>query len=177
MHENKFIELAKVDYSWEPSWDEAHSMREGYFQLYNGLEPWHEKEKRLCRIEGYNRTLSGRRRRLPLINSGDKWKRAEAERQAVNIRVQSFIGDYKSMCLVQIQDALDPRHAKIVGEHHDSVLGIVRAGYEDEALPTVRRIMKSPKLMETFHIELDIPMESEIQVGSYGKGIVYNDPV
>jgi DNA polymerase-1 len=176
MRENKFVEICKTDYGFEPSWDEAHSMREGYFQLYNGLEPWHEREKRLCRVDGYNRTLTGRRRRLPLINSGDKWKRAEAERQAVNIRVQSFIGDYKSMCLVEIQDALDPRHAKIIGEHHDAVLGIVRDGYQDETLPTVRRIMKSPKLMETFHIELDIPMESEIQVGAYGKGTVYNDP-
>lgn len=176
MHENKFIELAKTDYEWEPSWDEAHSMRQGYFQLYNGLEPWHEREKRLCRIDGFNRTLSGRRRRLPLINSSDKWKRAEAERQAVNIRVQSFIGDYKSMCLVEIHDELDPKHAKIVGEHHDAVLGIVREGYRDEALPVVRRIMKSPKLMETFRIELDIPMESEIQIGPYGKGTVYKDP-
>lgn len=176
MYENKFIELAKTDYGFEPSWDEAHSMRQGYFQLYTGLLPWHDKEKALCRVNGFARTLSGRLRRLPAINSRDKFLRGEAERQAVNIRVQSFIGDYKSMALVEIHDTIDPKDAKIVGEHHDSVLGIVRDGAEAAVLPVVRRIMKSPKLLETFRIKLDIPMESEIQVGPYGKGTVYVDP-
>lgn len=176
MRENKFIELAKTDYGWEPSYDDAHAMREGYFELYQGLEPWHEKERKLCRLDGQNRTLSGRIRRLPAINSPDKYLRAEAERQAVNIRVQSFIGDYKTMALIEIQENLDPENAKIVGEHHDAILGIVRNGQEDGVLPGVRAVMRHPKLLETFRIKLDIPMESEIQIGPWGKGRVYNDP-
>lgn len=176
MGENKFIELAKTDYYWEPSFDEAHSMREGYFELYSGLPAWHEKEKKLCRLEGQNRTLTGRIRRLPAILSPDKYLRGEAERQAVNIRVQSFIGDYKTMALVEIHEQLDPNQARICGEHHDAIMGIVRNGCRDEVLPGVRAAMKSPKLLETFQVKLDIPMDSEIQVGPWGRGKTYYDP-
>jgi len=177
MFEDKFIELAKTDYEWEPSWDEAHSMREGFFELYSGLPKWHDKEKKIVRNNGFARILSGRRRRLPAIYSKEKWIRAEAERQAVNIRVQGFIGDYKSMALVEADDRLNPHEAKLVGEHHDALLGIVRKDCHDVVLPVVRQIMKAPALLRAFNIKLDIPMNSDIEIGRWGAGIRYTDPI
>lgn len=176
MYEDKFIELAKTDYQWEPSWDEAHSMRAGFFELYSGLPKWHDKEKKIVRNNGYARILSGRRRRLPAIYSKEKWIRAEAERQAVNIRVQGFIGDYKSMALVEADERLNPQEARLVGEHHDALLGIVRKDSHDRVLPVVRQIMKRPKLLRAFNIELDIPMNSDIEIGKWGAGTKYKDP-
>jgi DNA polymerase I-like protein with 3'-5' exonuclease and polymerase domains len=176
MFEDKFIELAKTDYEWEPSWDEAHSMRQGFFDLYSGLPKWHDKEKKIVRNNGFARILSGRRRRLPAIYSKEKWIRAEAERQAVNIRVQGFIGDYKSMALVEADDRLNPHEAKLVGEHHDALLGIVRKDCHDVVLPVVRQIMKAPALLRAFNIKLDIPMNSDIELGRWGAGVKYQDP-
>ena len=52
-----------------------------------------EEVKHLCRKHGYIETLSGRRRYLPEIRSGDEKKRAAACRQAVNSTVQGSAAD------------------------------------------------------------------------------------
>lgn len=169
MFEKKFIETAKTKYGWEPTWDEAHSNREAYFQLYNELPAWHRKQKMLCKINGFVRTLSGRRRRLPGIYAKNFKQRGEAERQAVNSPVQGFIGDYKAMCLVEIHETVDRSKFRLVGEHHDALLGIVKDGCEGDVLPQILSIIRKPKLLETFKIELDVPMDGEIEIGPWGQ--------
>src|SRR5690606_7584210 len=130
MFEKKFIITAKTKYGWEPTRDEAHSNREAYFQHYSSIPKWHEKQKKLCAINGSVQMWSGRRRRLPGIESSKKSLRMEAERQSINSPVQGFIGDYKAMCLVEIENTIPRSKLRIVGEHHDAILMIVREGHE-----------------------------------------------
>jgi hypothetical protein len=61
----------------------------------------------------------------------------------------------------------------LVGEHHDAILGIVRTEYKSEVLPQVLRIIREPKLMKTFKIDLGLPMEGELEVGPWGKGVKF----
>jgi DNA polymerase-1 len=173
MHENKFIEQAKKDYNWEPTISEAKSSRNAYFQLYPRLEEWHRKTKQLARVNGYVRGLTGRLRRLPGIQSKDKMVRSEAERQAVNSGVQGFIGDYKVMILVEIHKTFSRKKVRLVGEHHDAVLTLVKNEYLDECVPLMLDIAKRPKLMDTFKIQLSVPMEGEAELGPWGKGEKY----
>lgn len=173
MFEKKFIQTAKTKYGWEPTWDEAHQNREAYFQLYSQVPKWHDKQKKLVRLNGFVRMLSGRRRRLPDIYSSSKGVRMEAERQAINSPVQGFIGDYKAMCLVEIHEDIDRSKLRVVGEHHDAILMIVREGSEDQVLPKVLKIIRKPKLLRTFGIRLDVPMDGEIEVGPWGAGKTY----
>lgn len=98
----------------------------------------------------------------------------EAERQAINSPVQGFIGDYKAMCLVEIHEDIDRSKLRVVGEHHDAILMIVREGSEDEVLPKVLKIIRKPKLLRTFGIRLDVPMDGEIEVGPWGAGKTYS---
>ena len=170
MYEKKFMQTAKLKYGWEATYDEAHQAREAYFSLYSGLRGWHTKQKRLARLNGHVRNLPGRLRRLPGITAKDRLVRAEAERQAVNAPIQGFIGDYKAMVLVEIHEDVDHRKFKLVGEHHDAVLGMVREGYEEQVLPQVLSIIRKPKLLKTFKVRLGIPMEGDIEVGPWGAG-------
>lgn len=170
MFEKKFIQTAKTKYGWEPTWDEAHSNREAYFHLYHGIPAWHSKQKKLCAINGYVRMLSGRRRRLPGIESNKKSLRMEAERQAINSPVQGFIGDYKAMCLVEIEETIPKNQLRVVGEHHDAILMIVKTEHKAKALPRVLQIIRSPALLEDFKVELDVPMDGEVEVGPWGAG-------
>ena len=174
MYEKKFIETAKLKYQFEPTFEEAHEMREGYFRLYRGLPTWHDRQKRFVKLDGQVKSLSGRIRHLPTIYSSDKMVRMEAERQAINSPIQGFIGDYKVMALIEIHEKLDPKKLMIVGEHHDAILMIAKENCLEETLPVVHRIMKSPSLLKTFKVDLPIPMDSEIEVGAWGAGKVWS---
>lgn len=177
MYENTFIEKAKVDYDWMCTWKQAHSYRTGFFELRPGLEPWHNRCKRIARIDGFVTNMFGRVRRLPAIQSSDKLARMEAERQAVNSPVQGTIGDWKAAAMVEIHETVDQGQFRLAGEHHDALLGLVRRGCEDDVLPKVRKIMERPKLLKTFKIRMQVPMVVDVNVGAWGKGKVYRDPV
>lgn len=177
MYENKFIQQAKTKYDWDCTFEEARDFRTAYFELYRGIPPWHEKQKALVRADGSVRNLFGRLRRLPGIYSSDKELRMECERQAINSPVQGTIGDWKAAALIEIEATIPTNQLRIVGEHHDALLMIFRPEFRDEVLPRVRAIMKHPKLLDTFHIKPAIPMESEIEIGNWGAGKAYVDPV
>jgi DNA polymerase-1 len=176
MYENTFIEKAKVDYDWMCTWKQAHAYRQGFFEQRRGLEPWHERCKKLARIDGQVTDMFGRIRRLPAIQSSDKLAKMEAERQAINAPVQGTIGDWKAAAMVEIHETIDSAKYRLCGEHHDALLGLVRRGYEDEVLPKVRRIMERPRLLKTFRIRMKVPMVVDVNVGPWGKGAAYHDP-
>jgi len=173
MYENTFITQTKKDYNWEPTKAEAKQARRGYFTLYAQLEGWHKRVKKIARLDGFVRCLTGRVRRLPGIKAKDRIVRAEAERQAVNSPVQGFIGDYKAMILIEMHQTFDRSQLRLVGEHHDAVLSIVKKGCEDEVVPKVLEIIKRPKLMQTFKINLSVPMKGDAELGPWGKGRKY----
>jgi DNA polymerase-1 len=173
MQYKKFIEQSEKDYGWSPSVTEAKSSRAAYFLLYASLEAWHRKVKKLARLNGHVRCLTGRLRRLPGIRAKDRMIRSEAERQAVNSGVQAMIGDYKVMCLIEIHQTFPRSKLRLVGEHHDSVLQIVKNEHLDEVVPKMLKIAERPKLMDTFKITLDVPMEGEAELGRWGAGEKY----
>ncbi len=170
MYEKKFIENAKLKYDWDCTWEEAHDFRTAYFELYQGIPRWHDRQKSLVKIDGYVTNLFGRMRRLPGIHASDKMARMEAERQAINSPVQGTIGDWKAAAMVEIDETIDVDKLQIVGEHHDALLMIVRNGCERQVLPKVRGIMRHPTLLDTFKIKMRVPMDSEIEIGPWGAG-------
>ena len=176
MYEKKFIETCKLKYGYEPTFDEAAAFKRAYFELYPGIPRWHERQKKLVRIDGYVTNMFGRVRRLPGVFSTDKMLRMEAERQAINSPVQGTIGDWKAAALIEIDETIPHDKLRIVGEHHDALLMIVKEGCEDETLPRVRAILRSPSLLKTFKIEMVVPMDSEIEIGPWGAGKKYEDP-
>lgn len=177
MYENKFIETTKINYGFEPTWDEAHLFRGTYFRVYSGVEPWHNRQKALCRLDGQVRNFAGRIRRLPGIHSSDRDAKGEAERQSINAPVQGFIGDWKAAALVEIHETMPRDRIRLVGEHHDALLGIVRKD-SLHLLGEVRRIMKDPSIIRNdLGVKLTVPMESEIEVGNWGAGKAWTDDI
>lgn len=174
MYENTYIEQCKTEYGFEPTWKEAHDTRTAYFELYSGIHKWQERQKTLVRLDGQVTNLFGRVRRLPAISSSDRSLRSDAERQAINSPVQGTIGDWKAAALIEIHETIDRKKLKIVGEHHDALLMVVKEGCEDEVLPRVREIMRKPKLLEKFKINMSVEMDSEIQIGNWGEGKTYH---
>jgi len=184
MGANKFCEYAKLKYEWDVSFNESSDIRDGFFSTYSSLPLWHDRQRAMVKIDGFVRSLSGRKRRLPGIWSPDRQVKAEAERQAINSPVQGFIGDLKVMGMLSVYHNLQApdngAKLRIKGEVHDSILMWVKTEYLDEMLPRIKECMENPEWLAKFGIELPVPIVADIEVGTWGagqtwKGQKYND--
>lgn len=164
------IEFVKTKYDWEPTWEEMDAFRNTFFATYSGLPAWHERQKKLVRLDGFVRNLAGRKRNLPGIFASDRQIVAEAERQAINAPIQGFIGDYKTMILVEIHSSVSHDRFRIVGEVHDSILGWVHRSSRDKTLREVKRIADDPWLAKECGLKFPIPLTVDIEVGAWGAG-------
>lgn len=165
-----FINYAKMKYGFEPTIDESSQFREAFFSMYARLPIWHERQVKLAHADGFVRSMSGRKRRLPGIYSSDRSVVAECERQAINAPIQGFIGDYKTMILVELDQTIPHELLKLKGEVHDSVLMWVRNDEMHNTLAAVKEISEHPRLAKECGLKFPIPMTVDIEVGPWGAG-------
>lgn len=171
---NKFTEYAKVKYQWDVSKTEAQDIKDAFFSNYSALPLWHDRQKSLVKIDGFVRSLSGRKRRLPGIWSPDRMLSSECERQAINSPVQGMIGDLKVMGMLSVYENLQKpdggQKLQIRAEVHDSILMWVKNEHLNEMLPRIKMCMEHPDWLDRFGIELPVPIVADIEVGTWGKG-------
>lgn len=169
-----FTSYAKNTYGFEPTIEEAHQFRNTFFNRYNRLHDWHDRQKKLVRSQGYVTNLIGRKRRLPGIYSKDRSVVAECERQSINAPVQGYIGDHKAAILVEIHETLPRDKLRVVGEVHDSILMWVKNEYRDEVLKEVHHIANHPQIIKKAGLNLPIPLTVDIELGRWGAGKPWN---
>lgn len=165
-----FINYAKAKYGFEPTLQEATTFHDTFFNLYASLPQWHERQKHLARTDGFVRSMSGRKRRLPGIYSSDRQIVSECERQAINSPIQGFIGDYKAMILVELCDTLPLSQFRFVAEVHDSILAWIKTEHLGHVVPIVHEIAEHPKLARECGLDFPIPMTVDIELGPWGAG-------
>lgn len=169
----KFRDYAREKYQVELTENEAREYRQRFFDLYSGLPSWHERQRRLARKYKYVRTLLGRKRRLPDIDSMDSFLRAEAERQAINSPVQGTATDFNAFSAIRIHKELPQDAVRVLGLVHDAILMVVREDRQEEMLPLIHEIMVDRKTIErVFRTKIPVPLEVEVSVGPWGAGKV-----
>jgi len=171
----KFVTYARDNYEMEVTEAQAERYRRRFFELYDHLPAWHERQRRLARNLGRVHSPLGRVRHLPDVRSGDKKVRAEAERQAINSPVQSTATDIMLLSLVRLSNELRSRLSRVVGTVHDAILFEIHDSYRDEALPLIKARMEDmDHVRRTFGADISVPIEVEIKVGQYwGAGKKY----
>lgn len=167
----KFKIYARDNYGVIIEDHEAEASRKTFFENYPDLEPWHKRQRRYVRRHGYVKSLSGRKRRLPAARSQqDGPERQAAERQAINSPVQSFANEVNLMAAIQLREEYGRDVVKICGTVHDSVLFRVRNDMLEKVYHRMLEIMRWPRLMDDFDIEMSVPIEADGEVGPWGKG-------
>lgn len=166
----KFVLYAWENYETRVTAKEGKKFRNAFFEMFNGLPKWHARQRRIVTTNGYVRTLTGRKRRLPAIYSPDEAARAEAGRLAINSPVQGFAAELKAMAMVEIGGTIPSEIVMVKGEHHDAILTWVKNEYLYEGMTQIKQIMERPKLLDTFGIELDVPIVAEVEYGPWGLG-------
>lgn len=93
-----------------------------------------------CRQTGYIRTISGRYRRLPDINSSVQAFRGRAERQAINSLIQGTQADIAKVAMVRLHRTL-PEDMHLILTVHDELVTIVPKDKVEEGSAIVREAM------------------------------------
>lgn len=167
MQAKKFVKYALDSYGQVFTLAEAKHIRDLYFAKYARLLPWHKEQEDLCEMQGGVSNMFGRFRRLPLIYSANKWERASAARRAINTPVQGSGSDLLISAVTQINKELKGI-AWVGATVHDSIIGECRIEDKDYVDETIRRIMKHPKVLDDFGVELLVPLDVDIGWGPWG---------
>jgi DNA polymerase I-like protein with 3'-5' exonuclease and polymerase domains len=168
----KFIQYARDTYDVIVKEQDAQASRTGFFETYNDLPDWHDRQRNFARRNGYVRSLAGRKRRLPdAMSPHDTPQRAEAQRQAINAPVQSFASEINLMTALQIAKEFPWDIVRIVGTVHDAILMEVRIDMVETVVPRILKIMTRPALMDKLDIKLSVPIEADASIGPWSRGV------
>jgi DNA polymerase-1 len=132
-----------------------------YFEKYAGVRKFIDATLDEVRREGKVKTLFGRVRPIPDINSKNANLRGFAERTAVNTPLQGTAADLIKIAMIRIDAALRERELKsrMTLQVHDELVFEV----PEEELDVMRSLVRDE--MENVYPELSVPLLVEIGVG------------
>ena len=114
--------------------EDAQAFIDAYFERYLGVRVWLDRSMQEARKEGKVRTLFGRIRPIPDINSKDYNLRQFAERTAVNSPIQGTAADIIKIAMIRIHRALLDRRLSgtiLLQVHDELVLEVPQAEAEE----------------------------------------------
>jgi DNA polymerase-1 len=139
---------------------EAELYIESYFERYSGVRKWLDRTVAEVRRTGVARTLDGRERPIPDLDSRNQNTRGFAERTAVNTPLQGTAADLIKLAMIRIDEGLTERgwRSRMLLQVHDEL--VFEAPPEEAA--AVARFAK--QTMETVR-RLDVPLVVDIGTG------------
>ena len=142
----------------EPS--EAKQFINAYFEKYKGVRSFIDQTLEEARREQKVRTLFGRVRPIPDINSKNANLRGFAERTAVNTPLQGTAADLIKIAMIRIDAALRERNLKsrMTLQVHDELVFEV----PEKEVETMRTLVRDQ--MEQVH-PLTVPLQVEVGAG------------
>ncbi len=140
--------------------EEAEKYIHNYFQRYQGVKRYIEKEKEEARKKGYVVTLLNRRRYLDGINSLDKNIREFNERIAINAPIQGSAADLIKLAMIKISESFKKKKfkSKLLLQIHDELIFEIYKNELKEAKSIVKDIMENS-------LELSVPLKVNLKTG------------
>jgi DNA polymerase-1 len=119
-----------------------------YFDAYKDIKKYIDKSIISARKNGYTKTLFGRKRYLPEINSSIMQIRKGAERMAVNTPLQGTAADMIKIAMINVSRALNeykikPGAVRLLLQVHDELLFEVEENTVPEAVKIIKKIMEN----------------------------------
>jgi DNA polymerase-1 len=140
---------------------EAKQYIERYFARYAGVQAFIEKTLEETRKTGSVRTLFGRVRPIPEMESRNPNQRGFAERTAVNTPLQGTAADLIKLAMISIDRKLTERKLKtrMVLQVHDELIFEVPADEKAEVETLVRTEMEGV-------VKLNVPLVADLKSGA-----------
>jgi DNA polymerase I len=139
---------------------EAETYIRAYFERYAGVRKWLDRTVAEVRASGVAKTLLGRERPIPDMNSRNPNARGFAERTAVNTPLQGTAADLIKMAMIRIDRHLTEQrcHTRLLLQVHDELV----LESPPEEVNEIRRLVKSE--MESVY-RLEVPLVVDTGVG------------
>ncbi len=137
---------------------EAETYIKAYFERYAGVRKFIDETIAKTRQTGVARTLFGRGRPIPDINSRNPNARGFAERTAVNSPLQGTAADLIKVAMIRIDKALEGRESRLLLQVHDELVLEAPPAEIDDVKAMVKHEMESV-------FPLDVPLVVEVGVG------------
>jgi len=139
---------------------EAKAYIERYFSRYQGVKTFIESTLEQVRRDGYVRTLFGRMRPIPDLESRNQNQRGFAERTAINTPLQGTAADLIKLAMISIDRELTSRKLKtrMILQVHDELIFEVPTDETAEVETLVRTEMEGV-------VKLNVPLVADLGFG------------
>ena len=139
--------------------EEAADFIHRYFERYQGVQRYIEGCLSEARDTGVTRTLFGRLRQHPEINSKNGMRRSMAERTAINSPIQGTAADIIKLAMINIANELKRRQlaTRMVLQVHDELIFEVPEG-EQHIAETLQGMMQDV-------VQLSVPLTVDVKHG------------
>ena len=139
---------------------EAKAYIDRYFARYQGVRAFIEKTLEQTRKDGFVRTMFGRMRPIPDIESRNPNQRGFAERTAINTPLQGTGADLIKLAMISLDRKLAEQRLKtrMVLQVHDELLFEVPTGETEVAASLVRAEMEGV-------VQLKVPLVADLAFG------------
>jgi DNA polymerase-1 len=139
---------------------EAKAYIDRYFARYQGVKEFIEKTLEQTRKDGFVRTMFGRLRPIPDIESRNPNQRGFAERTAINTPLQGTAADLIKLAMIALDRKLAERKLKtrMVLQVHDELLFEVPFDEKDEVAALVKAEMEGV-------VKLSVPLIADLGFG------------
>lgn len=133
-------------YSCRTGEEVAQCIIDKYFTTYSGVAQFIAKQKKFAHKNGYVRTILGRKRRLPDINSRDMKKSSYCERLSVNSAIQGTAGDITISAQLRIdsEERLKELGCNMLIQVHDELVFECPEENLEEAIEIIKYDMEHP---------------------------------
>ncbi len=140
---------------------EARTFIDQYFKRFPGVRRYLDDQIEHARKHGFVETLSGRRRYIPEIHSGNYNMREFGARAATNAPVQGSAADIIKIAMINIQRVLEERqlNTRMLLQVHDELVFEAPASEIEEARTLIKELMESA-------FPLTVPLEVATGVGN-----------
>jgi DNA polymerase-1 len=103
---------------------EAKELIDAYFEQFSGVKKYMDDTINFCRENGFVKTIMGRKRFIPDINSNNQTVIGFAERNAINAPIQGSAADMIKLAMINIHKRLSTieTKAKMILQVHDELL-------------------------------------------------------
>lgn len=139
--------------------EEGKELIDQYFERFPGILDYINDTKEFANEHGYVKTLLGRRRFIPDINSGNWNRRSFAERTAINTPIQGTAADIIKIAMINIQEYIEEYELKtrMLLQVHDELVFEIPEEELEEVPGKIR------EMMETAY-ELDVPLKVDMGI-------------
>lgn len=145
---------------------DAEKLRSKYFELFSGLKKWIDNTQEQALKDKYVKSLFGRIRYIPELNSDNIKIRGDGLREAVNTPIQSAASDIALLGAYECLNEVLKRNlkSKFINFIHDAMLFDAPKEELDEVIAIIKE--KAVNVLDN----LEIPLEIDIQYGkSWGE--------